>query len=221
MARRKTERRADPKTKFTAKPIELLTENQRIYYSLLRTKPVVVAEGSAGTGKSFLACHRAVDLVSRGIVEKIHLMRPAISADEELGFLPGTLEEKMYPYLLPLYDCLNQVCTRPDLLKKHIEISPIAFLRGRTFTNCVILCDEAQNMTCDQIFMLLTRLGEKCLCYISGDLRQTDLKGVGITGLEAAMNRLQESDMFGIHRFEDFDVVRSEIVKEVYRCWNR
>lgn len=221
MARRKNERRAEIKAKFSAKPIELLTDNQRIYYSLLRTKPVVIAEGSAGTGKSFLACHRAVDLVSKGIVEKIHLMRPAISADEELGFLPGTLEEKMYPYLLPLYDCLNQVCTRPDLLRKHIEISPIAFLRGRTFTNCVILCDEAQNMTCEQMFMLLTRLGENSICFISGDLSQTDLTGVENTGLEAAMIRLGRSDMFGVHRFDDQDVVRSELVREVYRCWSR
>lgn len=203
--------------KMAAVPLELRNEHQNDYYKLLMEKPVVISEGPAGTGKTFLACHRAVSLIAEGKIKKIHIVRPAVTAEEDLGFLPGSLDDKMLPYLLPLYDGLQENCTRPEVLARYVEVSPLAFMRGRTFNNCVVLCDEAQNMTPDQIFMLLTRLGRNSRCYITGDLGQTDLDGT--SGLEIAIQKLRRSKMVGISHSTVQDVVRSEIVAEVYRHW--
>lgn len=203
--------------RVTPSKLTFKNASQEAYYDMLSNHPVVISEGPAGTGKTYLACHKAISLLSQGEIDKIHVVRPAVTADENLGFLPGDLDEKMFPYLLPLYDCLTANCTRPKALEEYVEVSPLAFMRGRTFNNCVVLCDEAQNMNKKQIFMLLTRLGENSRCFITGDLGQKDL--IQDSGLKVAMKALSKSKLVGIHQSTYEDVVRSKIVQEIYTLW--
>jgi len=200
---------------------ELRFRNQRQedYYQLLCSKPLVFAHGPAGTGKTFLACARAVELLARKDVNRIILVRPAVESEENLGFLPGSLEEKLDPYLAPLHDNLHRACTDYDRLEEYLEVAPLAYMRGRTFDNCVVLVDEAQNMTPDQMLMLLTRLGHKCYCFIMGDPYQNDLLAVE-NGLDYAVKRMAPCEnLVGVMPFTTADVVRSKLVQAVYAYW--
>lgn len=200
------------------KELRLRNQAQKDYYELLCDKPIVFAEGPAGTGKTFLACARSVELLQRKDVDKIYLVRPAVESEEELGYLPGTIDEKMEPYITPLHDNLQRATTDWELLQRYLENAPLAYMRGRTFNNCVVLVDEAQNMSPDQMLMLLTRLGHKCYCFLMGDLEQGDLMAVN-SGLEVGIDKLKECPLVGVQEFQVKDVVRSKLVQAVYQFW--
>lgn len=199
--------------------IKFRNRRQEDYYNLLCAKQLVFATGPAGTGKTFCACSRAVELLARGDVGKIILIRPAVESEENLGFLPGTVEEKLDPYMLPLYDNLNLACNDFDALQEYLEIAPLAYMRGRTLTNCCVLVDEAQNMTPDQMLMLLTRLGNRCWCFIMGDPYQNDLIALDVNGLDHGVKKMSFCPLVGVAEFTTADVVRSKLVQAVYEYW--
>jgi len=180
--------------------------------------PLVFAAGAAGTGKTYLAVAKGVEALEAGRVRRIVLSRPAVEAGESLGFLPGDMEEKLSPYLRPLYDAL---CDRIPgkrlkalMAESVIEIAPIAYMRGRTLNNAYIVIDEAQNCTYGQLKMLLTRLGWNSTMVVTGDPAQTDLLP-GMSGLEDVMTRLEPLEQVEVVRFSRADVVRHPLVAEM------
>ena len=180
--------------------------------------PLVFATGAAGTGKTYLAVAKGVEALESGRVRRIVLSRPAVEAGESLGFLPGALEEKLSPYLRPLYDAL---CDRISgkrlkalLAEGVIEIAPIAYMRGRTLNNAYIVIDEAQNCTYGQLKMLLTRLGWSSTMVVTGDPAQTDLLP-GMSGLDEVVARLDPLEQVSVVRFTRADVVRHPLVAEM------
>ena len=198
------------------------TRSQEIYASMLRSKAkkIVIATGPAGTGKTMFATEFAVRNFLLGNCEKIVLTRPSVSVDEDLGFLPGTLEDKMSPWMRPIYDILYQFMTPKEVVElmedKIIEISPLGFMRGRTFKNCWIVADEMQNSTVSQMKMLLTRIGENSRLVITGDLDQHD-KVTDQNGLEDFLDKFKgkRSASIGSFEFDKSDIQREEVVKEV------
>lgn len=194
------------------------TENQRRYYSSLQDCPITIGIGSAGSGKTYIAAYQAAWEFDHGLVDKIVIVRPAV-ANESFGFLPGTLEEKLDPYMRPLFDCFEQRfgVKRLDAMIQggEIEIAPLAFMRGRTFTKSFIILDEAQNSTRDQMMMFLTRFGDGVKVAVTGDLDQSDLRHDN--GLEWAVRCLSGCPSVSIVRFYQDDVVRSHLVKELMR----
>jgi phosphate starvation-inducible PhoH-like protein len=195
---------------------------QRDYHNLLnqKTKKIVVATGPAGTGKTLFATEMGVKYFLLGTYEKLIFTRPSVSVDEDLGYLPGTLEEKMAPWVRPIYDILYSFITPKEvstlLEEKTIEISPLGYMRGRTFKNCWIVADEMQNSTKSQMKMLLTRLGENSRLVITGDLEQYD-RQEGINGLEDFLNKFKgkRSSSITSVEFEKDDIQREDVVKEV------
>lgn len=191
------------------------SDNQRLLMEAIETYNVVVAAGPAGTGKTYLAIAKAVEAMEAGRVGRIVLSRPAVEAGESLGFLPGGMEEKLAPYLRPLYDCLSERLgakrLKKYLLDGVIEIAPIGFMRGRTLNNAFIVIDEAQNCTYAQLKMLLTRLGWHSSMVITGDPEQTDLLP-GISGLADITARLEQLPDVGVVRLEERDIVRHPLV---------
>jgi phosphate starvation-inducible PhoH-like protein len=180
--------------------------------------PLVFAAGAAGTGKTYLAVAKGVEALESGRVRRIVLSRPAVEAGESLGFLPGDMEEKLSPYLRPLYDAL---CDRLSgkrlkslMAESVIEIAPIAYMRGRTLNNAYIVIDEAQNCTYGQLKMLLTRLGWNSTMVVTGDPAQTDLLP-GMSGLEDVIGRLGALEQVSVVRFSRSDVVRHPLVAEM------
>jgi phosphate starvation-inducible protein PhoH and related proteins len=200
------------------KEVRFRTKAQEEYYALLASRPLVFAHGPAGTGKTFLACARAVELLARKEVDQIILVRPAVESEENLGYLPGTLDEKLEPYLTPLHDNLFRACKHWEQLQEYIEVAPLAYMRGRTFNNCVVLVDEAQNMTPDQMLMLLTRLGVRCFCFVMGDPYQNDLIAIR-NGLDHAILKMRGCPLVGVQEFSNQDIVRSKLVAAVYEYW--
>jgi len=198
------------------------TRSQEIYASMLRNKnkKVVIATGPAGTGKTMFATEFAVRNFLLGNCEKLIFTRPSVSVDEDLGYLPGTLEEKMAPWVRPIYDILYQFMTPKEvtemLEEKIIEISPLGYMRGRTFKNCWVVADEMQNSTISQMKMLLTRLGENSKLVITGDLDQHDRLDMK-NGLEDFLEKFSKtrSSSIGSFEFENEDIQREEVVKEV------
>jgi phosphate starvation-inducible PhoH-like protein len=190
-------------------------ENQARLMAALESKPLTLALGPAGTGKTYLAIASAVKALEAGSIDRIILSRPAIEAGEALGYLPGTMEEKMSPYLRPLYDALNDRLggkrLRQYMADGTIEIAPIAYMRGRTLNNSFVVIDEAQNCTYGQIKMLLTRLGWHSTMVITGDPDQTDLLP-GLSGLADIANRLERLPDIEIVRMGPGDVVRHPLV---------
>jgi phosphate starvation-inducible PhoH-like protein len=179
--------------------------------------PLVLALGPAGTGKTYLAIHAALRALADGEVNKIVLTRPVVEAEENLGFLPGDLEEKLHPYLIPLMDAVNDLIgpTMAKQLRESgvIEIAPLAFMRGRTFNDCFLVGDEIQNATVGQVKLLVTRIGENCKMSLNGDSDQCDLKGQQ-DGIGWLASRLTDADpRVAIVRFKASDAVRSEMVK--------
>lgn len=199
--------------------------NQESYVLKLldETKDIVFGIGPAGTGKTLLAVQVAVKLFKEGKVDKIIVTRPAVSVDEDLGFLPGTLEQKMAPWTRPIFDVLREYFNAKEIEgmieEGIIEIAPLAYMRGRTFKNSFILADEMQNATQNQMKMLLTRLGESSLMAVTGDLAQADrLKDNGLIDFT---NRLLESNSthIDIVNFGQGDIERHEAVKEVLKVY--
>ncbi|MBV8192092.1 MAG: PhoH family protein [Alphaproteobacteria bacterium] len=191
------------------------SENQRILMEAIEARPLTIAMGPAGTGKTYLAISAGVEALEAGTVARIVLSRPAVEAGENLGFLPGDMREKLDPYLRPLYDALNDRLG-PKRLRQHlddgtIEIAPVAFMRGRTLNNSFVLIDEAQNCTYGQLKMLLTRLGWHSTMVITGDPDQTDLLPE-MSGLAQIGRRLEGLDDVAVVRLTDRDVVRHPLV---------
>jgi phosphate starvation-inducible PhoH-like protein len=196
--------------------------SQERYCNLLRdkSKKVVVATGPAGTGKTLFATEFGIRNFMLGNYEKIIFTRPSVSVDEDLGYLPGTLEEKMAPWIRPIYDILHNFVSPKEVLglieEKVIEISPLGFMRGRTFKNCWIVADEMQNSTISQMKMLLTRLGENSRLIITGDLEQFDRRS-DLNGLEDFLSKFRgrRSSSISSFEFNRGDIQREEVVKEV------
>ncbi len=199
------------------------TETQQLYLRLLAEKDVVFAIGPAGTGKTFLAVAAALQAMQDGAVRRIVLTRPAVEAGEKLGFLPGDLEEKVDPYLRPIYDALNDLAGPAAARRMRdldmIEIAPLAFMRGRTLNEAFVILDEAQNATPSQLKMFLTRLGEGTHAVVTGDHTQSDLIGHRAGGMEDAIRRLREVEGVGVVEFHRADVQRSLIVQRILEAY--
>lgn len=197
-------------------------DSQEIYNNLLKqkTKKIVVATGPAGTGKTLFATEYGVKNFLLGTYEKLIFTRPSVSVDEDLGYLPGTLEEKMAPWVRPIYDVLYNFISPKEVSflmeEKIIEISPLGYMRGRTFKNCWIVADEMQNSTVSQMKMLLTRLGENSRLVITGDLEQYD-RANELNGLEDFLHKFRgkRSSSITSFEFQRSDIQREEVVKEV------
>lgn len=191
------------------------SDNQRALMEAIDSHNLVVALGPAGTGKTYLAIAKAVEALEAGRVGRILLSRPAIEAGESLGFLPGDMEQKLAPYLRPLYDALNDRLggkkLKTLLAEGAIEISPVAYMRGCTVNNAYIVIDEAQNCTYGQLKMLLTRLGWHSTMVLTGDPDQTDLLP-GMSGLADVARRIEPLEGIAVVHLEDADVVRHPLV---------
>lgn len=200
------------------KTIKPRSENQAKFMEALETQTLVCALGPAGTGKTYLAICKAVEALQKGKVARIILSRPAVEAGEQIGFLPGAMEDKLAPYLRPLYDALSDRLSPAQL--KHmlaegvIEIAPIGFMRGRTLNNAFVVIDEAQNCTYTQLKMLLTRLGWNSTMVVTGDPAQSDLLPE-LSGLGNAADRLEKLNDTAVIRLEGQDVVRHPLVAEM------
>lgn len=205
------------------KDISARTAAQLDYIRMLREKDVIFGTGPAGTGKTYLAMAIAVSELLAGNVSRLILTRPAREAGENLGFLPGTLEEKIMPYLRPLYDALDEMLTADEIQqfteKKMIEVAPLAFMRGRTLNNAFIILDEAQNTTVDQMLMLLTRMGFDSRCVITGDPSQSDLPNHQPSGLVHALRKLGGIPEIGFAGFTASDVVRHPLVEKIINAY--
>jgi len=196
---------------------------QRAYLDLMRKHDVVFAVGPAGTGKTYLAMAMAVAALNRHEVSRVILTRPAVEAGEKLGFLPGTMAEKVNPYLRPLYDALNDMMPieKANRLMDRgvIEVAPLAFMRGRTLNDAFVILDEAQNTTREQMKMFLTRLGFDSRAVVTGDITQIDLPTERSSGLVEALSVLSEVEGIGFMRFTEKDVVRHPLVQQIIRAY--
>ncbi len=201
------------------------TNNQKTYFSLLKSKNIVFAIGPAGTGKTYIAVAKALEALQMGKVNKIILSRPAVEAGEKLGFLPGDLKEKVDPFLRPIYDALYSMLPIEQVEKKItnniIEIAPIAFMRGRTLEDCFIILDEAQNTTKTQIKMFLTRLGKNSQMVVVGDITQIDLVSEKESGLKDAIKKLKKISEIGYIELNEKDVIRHELVKKIINAYEK
>jgi phosphate starvation-inducible PhoH-like protein len=195
------------------------SEGQRIYLETIAAQDIVVSIGPAGTGKTYLAVAAAVDALRKNRVKRIVLARPAVEAGENLGFLPGDLQEKVDPYLRPLYDALEDIMpsdwVRRALESRTIEIAPLAYMRGRTLGDAFVILDEAQNATTSQMKMFLTRIGVNSKVVITGDKTQIDLPRREDSGLLEIERILPGIDGIGFVYLEAVDVVRHRLVKEI------
>jgi phosphate starvation-inducible PhoH-like protein len=198
---------------------------QAAYIQALKEKELVFAEGPAGTGKTYLAVAYGVEMMMAGQMDRFILSRPAVEAGEKLGFLPGDIREKVDPYLRPLYDALHEMLPFEQVTKKialgEIEVAPLAFMRGRTLSNSVIILDEAQNTTEVQMKMFLTRLGHNSRMIVTGDLSQVDLPKGTPSGLQDAITTLEGVRGVGIINFTERDVVRHPLVSRIVRAYER
>jgi len=198
--------------------------NQRKYVEAIETNDMVFGLGPAGTGKTYLAVAMAVSALMAKKVSRIILVRPAVEAGERLGFLPGSLQEKVDPYLRPLYDALydllDPVKVDKMLETNVIEVAPLAFMRGRTLNEAFIIMDEAQNTTNEQMKMFLTRLGNASKAVITGDLTQIDLPNPKKSGLFEALHVLEGVEGIKFCHFEDVDVVRHQLVQRIVRAYD-
>ncbi|MGZ9585018.1 PhoH family protein [Paenibacillus marinisediminis] len=210
---------------FRGKPIRVKTIGQRHYVSTIKKRDIVFGIGPAGTGKTYLAVVLAVTALKEGQVKRIILTRPAVEAGENLGFLPGDLQEKVDPYLRPLYDALYDVMGQDQVAKALerglIEIAPLAYMRGRTLDDAFIILDEAQNTTPEQMKMFLTRLGFGSKMVITGDVTQIDLPRGKNSGLVNAERILQEIEEIGMVHFAEQDVVRHSLVQKIIVAYQK
>lgn len=198
--------------------------NQSRYVEAIEQNDMVFGVGPAGTGKTYLAVAMAVSALLAKKVSRIILVRPAVEAGERLGFLPGSLQEKVDPYLRPLYDALYDLLDPPKVDKmletNVIEVAPLAFMRGRTLNDAFVIMDEAQNTTTEQMKMFVTRLGNNSKAVITGDLTQTDLPNPKKSGLLEALHVLDGVEGIRFCHFEDTDVVRHHLVQRIVRAYD-
>ena len=212
---------------FTSKgrPIKPKTIGQKDYVNSIRKKDIVFGIGPAGTGKTYIAVAMAVNAFKNKEVQKIILARPAVEAGERLGFLPGDLQEKVDPYLRPLYDALYDILGRENALrlkeKETIEVVPLAYMRGRTLDNSFIILDEAQNTTREQMKMFLTRMGFGSKVVVTGDVTQIDLPRGRRSGLIEAERILRSVKDIDVCYLKDVDVVRHELVKKIINAYDQ
>jgi len=199
------------------------SRQQVAYIRSLKENELVFAEGPAGTGKTYLAVALGVEMMLTGQIDRLILSRPAVEAGERLGFLPGDIREKVDPYLRPLYDALHDMLPLEQVTRKiavgEIEVAPLAFMRGRTLSDSVIILDEAQNTTEVQMKMFLTRLGSNSRMIVTGDLSQIDLPKGTPSGLQDAVNTLQGVRGVEIIHFTERDVVRHPLVSRIVRAY--
>ena len=210
--RQLTKRRINPKS-----------VNQRKYLDAIEQFDIVVGVGPAGTGKTYLAMAQAVQYLVAKKVSRIVLARPAVEAGEKLGFLPGDLQEKVNPYLRPLYDALFDMMDQEKatrLIERGvIEVAPLAFMRGRTLNDAFVILDEAQNTTSEQMKMFLTRLGFGSKAVVTGDITQIDLPNPKVSGLVEALKIISNVEGIGIVYFDDKDVVRHKLVQSIVKAY--
>jgi phosphate starvation-inducible PhoH-like protein len=206
-------------------PIVARTAGQRGYIEAIQKHDVVFGIGPAGTGKTYLAVAMAVAALKKEQVARIILTRPAVEAGEALGFLPGDLQEKILPYLRPLYDALHDMLEPEEIerlvARQTIEVAPLAYMRGRTLGNAFVILDEAQNTTTEQMFMLLTRIGPNSKCVVTGDVTQIDLPPNKRSGLVEALQALKAVPGIAIVYFSDRDVVRHELVRAIINAYQQ
>ncbi len=206
-------------------PIVARSAGQRNYVEAIQKHDVVFGIGPAGTGKTYLAVAMAVAALKKEQVGRIILTRPAVEAGEALGFLPGDLQEKITPYLRPLYDALRDMLEPEELerlmTRQTIEIAPLAYMRGRTLGNAFVILDEAQNTTTEQMFMLLTRIGPHSRCVVTGDVTQIDLPPNKRSGLVEALQALKNTAGIAIVYFTERDVVRHELVRAIISAYQQ
>jgi phosphate starvation-inducible PhoH-like protein len=200
-------------------PVVPRTAGQKAYLQAIQSHDITFGVGPAGTGKTYLAVACAVAALKQEKIKRIVLTRPAVEAGEALGFLPGALEEKILPYLRPLYDALHDLLEVEELQKlmdrNVIEIAPLAYMRGRTLGNSFVILDEAQNTTAEQMLMFLTRLGIGSKCVVTGDVTQIDLPRNKLSGLVEAASALRDVNGIGMHFFTEKDVVRHPLVQSI------
>jgi len=210
---------------FGKKMLAPKTVNQRRYLEAIERNDLVLGVGPAGTGKTYLAVAMAVSALLSKRVSRIILTRPAVEAGERLGFLPGTLQEKVDPYLRPLYDALFDMMESEKvdkLLERNtIEVAPIAFMRGRTLNDSFIILDEAQNSTTEQMKMVLTRTGFNSKMVVNGDITQIDLPPGKRSGLIDALEVLRGVEGISMVQFDERDVVRHNLVQRIVRAYER
>ncbi len=207
------------------KPVVPRTPSQLEYVRAIETHDVVFGLGPAGTGKTYLAMAMALTLLKRRVMQRIILTRPAVEAGEALGFLPGDLQEKVAPYLRPLYDAIHDMLDPEEgqryLEEGTIEIAPLAFMRGRTLSRSFVILDEAQNTTREQMFMALTRLGDESRMVVTGDSSQVDLKPGVRSGLAEAEHALEGVEGIAFQRFTQADIVRHPVVGRIVEAYER
>lgn len=210
---------------MNGKPITARTENQQLLVKAFEENDLVFATGPAGSGKTFVAIALAVKALKNKEVRKIILSRPAVEAGEKLGFLPGEMKDKLDPYLQPLYDALQDMIPAVKLKEymenNVIQIAPLAFMRGRTLNDAVIILDEAQNTTTHQIKMFLTRLGMNAKMIVTGDMTQIDLPTSVTSGLKEAMGVLKHVPGIGRVEFNKKDIVRHKLVQRIVEAYDK
>ena len=206
-------------------PIVARSAGQRNYVEAIDKHDIVFGIGPAGTGKTYLAVAMAVSALKKDQVSRIILTRPAVEAGEALGFLPGELEQKIAPYLRPLYDALRDMLEPEEIersiARQTIEVAPLAYMRGRTLNNAFVILDEAQNTTTEQMFMLLTRIGPHSKCVITGDVTQIDLPTNKRSGVVEALQALKNIPGISIVYLHERDVVRHELVRSIITAYQQ
>jgi len=206
-------------------PIVARSIGQRNYVEAIDKHDIVFGIGPAGTGKTYLAVAMAVSALKKDQVTRIILTRPAVEAGEALGFLPGELEQKIAPYLRPLYDALRDMLEPEEIersiARQTIEVAPLAYMRGRTLNNAFVILDEAQNTTTEQMFMLLTRIGMNSKCVVTGDVTQIDLPANKRSGLVEALQALKAVPGIAMSYFTERDVVRHPLVRAIINAYQQ
>ena len=210
---------------ISGRPIKSRSENQQQLIDAYEKNDMVFAVGPAGTGKTYLSIALAVKALKEKAIKKIILSRPAVEAGENLGFLPGDMKDKIDPYLQPLYDALEDMIPAvklQDMMEKHIiQIAPLAFMRGRTLSDAVVILDEAQNTTSQQIRMFLTRMGMNTKMIITGDLTQIDLPREQRSGLKEALKILDGVEGIGVVKLGQKDIVRHKLVTRIVNAYDK
>lgn len=210
---------------ISGRPIKSRSENQQQLIDAYEKNDMVFAVGPAGTGKTYLSIALAVKALKEKAIKKIILSRPAVEAGEKLGFLPGDMKDKIDPYLQPLYDALEDIIPAvklQDMMEKHIiQIAPLAFMRGRTLSDAVVILDEAQNTTSQQIRMFLTRMGMNTKMIITGDLTQIDLPREQRSGLKEALKILDGVEGIGVVKLGQKDIVRHKLVTRIVNAYDK